>query len=105
MTDRKLARLLDMRQGDEDKAAKAESYFGSNFTEGAPTTPGAQLVYSPAGPIGVAVEGARFVCPLPKNYTGPHVALDRLSEHHYRVTCPGLPPLLIDGQNGTTRAL
>lgn len=103
--DRKLARLLDMRQGEENDSAKAEQSFADRFTEGAPELPRAQLVYSPNGPIGVAVEGAKFVCPLPGKYRGPNVSLSLIDRGRYVVTHPDLPPLVINPEAGTTSLL
>lgn len=105
MIDRKDARLLDRRFEEEDAAARAEKAFGETYTEGAPPVPGAQLVYSPNAGVGVAIEGAKFVCPLPKNYTGPHLELALIDGGRLIVTHPDLPPLLVDPQQGTTRPL
>jgi len=103
--DRHDARLLDMRLEEEHDLERRERAFKDGFTEGAPPIPNAQLVYSPAGAIGVAVAGARFVCPLPKQYVGPHVELALIDRDRLIVTHPNHPPLLIDPQRGTTQPL
>lgn len=104
MVDRNDIRLLDMRFEEEDALARAQA-GAANLIQGAPPIPGAQLVYSPAGVIGVAVEGAKFVCPLPSNYRGPHLELALIDRGRLIVTHPELPPLLIDPVRGITRAL
>lgn len=104
MMDRNDVRLLDMRFEEEDALARAQA-GAANLIQGAPPIPGAQLVYSPAGPIGVAIEGARFVCALPPNYRGPHLELALIDRGRLIVTHPELPPLLVDPQQGTTRPL
>lgn len=103
--DRKDARLLDRRFEEEDAAARAERAFGDKITVGAPPIPGAQLVYSAQAGVGVAIEGAHFVCPLPRNYTGPHLELALIDRGRLIVTHPDLPPLLVDPEQGTTRPL
>lgn len=103
--DRKDARLLDRRFEEEEAAARAEQAYAGKFTDGAPPIPGAQLVYSHGAGVGVAIEGAKFVCPLPKNYTGPHLELALIDRGRLIVTHPELPPLLVDPQQGTTRPL
>lgn len=102
--DRNDIRLMDMRLEEEDTRARAEA-GAATLIQGPPKIPGAQLVYSPAGPIGVAVEGAKFVCPLPANYRGAGIELALIDRGRLVVRHPELPPLLIDPQRGTTRPL
>jgi hypothetical protein len=91
-----------------EKRFEAE-YVASEFREkakpsaGAPALPDAQLVYSPAGKLGVAVKGARFVCELPAGYSNVELAL--IDGNRMIVTCPTAPPLLIDPHTGAVRPL
>jgi hypothetical protein len=102
-TDRRLARLFERRQADEEQAAQHEAAYAARFKEGPP--PNAQLVFSPDKGVGVAVRGARLVCPLPKGYDGRGLELALIDGDRLIVTHPTRPPLLIDPQLGTTRPL
>lgn len=101
--DRNDARLLDMRQADETAAAEREAESASRFKPGPP--PDAQLVFNPDKGVGVAVRGARLVCPLPAGYSGPALELALIDGGRLIVTHPDKPPLLIDPQHGTTSPL
>lgn len=103
--DRKDARLLDMRFEEEEAMQRIEQAADGKLVMGAPKIPGAQLVYSPKGIVGVAIEGAQFVCALPKEYTGPALELALIDRGRLIVTHPDHPPLLIDPQRGTTHPL
>ena len=103
MMDRNAARLLDKRFDEEEAAANAELSYKATFREGPP--PNAQLVFNPGYGIGVAVKGARFVCPLPKGYQGQGLALALIDKGRLIVTHPDLPPLVIDPHGGVTTPL
>jgi hypothetical protein len=86
---------------DEQAEARAR---GMNF--GAPSIPDAQLVFNHSTQtVGVAVRGARMICPLPKGYEGGGLELAMIPGNRLIAICPGKTPLLIDPQTGTTRRL
>lgn len=64
-----------------------------------PSSTEASIVRNPdRGTLGVAVRGARFVCPLPKGYTEHSQVADFFGV--IVVVHPGLPPLLLDTERG-----
>jgi hypothetical protein len=98
-------RLIEMRFEEEEADEAAEARHRA-ATMGAPPIPEAQLVYSHASQtMGVAVRGARFVCPLPKGYEGPGLELAVIPGERLIVVHPNLPALLIQPETGTTRRL
>lgn len=96
------SRLFDLRLAEEaDKQAVEDR---ARFDR--PAVPNAQLVFDPASQtVGVAIRGARRVCPLPKGYGGPHCELAMLPHDRLVVVEPDKPTLLIDPETGTTRRL
>ena len=104
-TSAKDRRLFEMRQEEEDEAERAEAAQRA-MTLGAPPLPDAQLVYNHAtSTMGVAVRGAKLICPLPKGYGGPGLELAMLPGNRLVAMQPDKQPLLIDPQTGTTRRL
>ncbi|CAJ0778852.1 hypothetical protein LMG7141_00808 [Ralstonia condita] len=98
-------RLFDMRQEQESLEQLAEDR-AKEMTAGPPPVPDAQLVFNQATQtMGVAVRGARRVCPLPKGYSGAGTELAILPGNRLIVISPDKSPLLIDPQTGTTRRL
>jgi|SRR5580700_4867397 hypothetical protein len=101
----KLKKLFEMRLEEEahDEAAEQKQVA---LQRGAPPIPEAQLVYNHAsGTMGVAVRGAKLICPLPKGYGGPGLELAVIEGERLIAIQPDKPPLLIDPQTGTTRRL
>lgn len=98
-------RLFEMRLADEYADEQAESR-ARELNLGAPSIPDAQLVFNNATQtVGVAVRGARMICPLPKGYEGKGLELAMIPGGRLIAICPGQSPLLIDPQTGTTRRL
>ncbi|HBO83109.1 MULTISPECIES: hypothetical protein [unclassified Cupriavidus] len=96
-------RLFEMRQEQEAAEQLAEDR-AKDVKMGPP--PDAQLVYNhPTQTMGVAIRGARRVCPLPKGYGGPGTELAMLPGNRLIVISPDKSPLEIDPQLGTTRRL
>lgn len=78
----------------------------SSLHLGAPPIPKAQLVYSNEKTRwGVAVQGMRYVCDLPRCYAGPGLELAVLEGGTIIAVHPDHPPLVIDPSHGTTRPL
>lgn len=103
--DREGHRLLDLRGAEEEAEAQRARTFKDTFKEGAPEIPEAQLVFSPGGGMGVAIRGSKFVCHLPKGYSGPGLELALIDRGRYIVTFPDKPPLLVNPQTGVTSPL
>jgi hypothetical protein len=98
-------RLFEMRLAEEYAAEQAETH-AREVNLGAPPIPDAQLVFNHATQtIGVAIRGARMICPLPKGYGGPGLELAVIPGNRLVAVQSGKPPLLIDSQTGTTRRL
>jgi hypothetical protein len=98
-------RLFEMRLAEEHDAEHAEQR-AKYATAGAPPIPDAQLVYNAATQTtGVAIRGARRICPLPKGYGGPGCELAMIHDNVLIVIQPGLSPLSIDPETGKTRRL
>lgn len=98
-------RLFEMRLAEEHDADRAEQR-AKYATVGAPPIPDAQLVYNAmTHTTGVAIRGARRICPLPKGYGGPGCELAMLEGNRFVVVQPDRSPLLIDPDTGTTRRL
>lgn len=98
-------RLFEMRQEEEDAAEQAEARQRA-MTLGAPPIPEAQLVYNHASAtMGVAVRGAKLICPLPKGYSGPELSLAMIPGNRLIVVHPNHPALLIEPETGKTRRL
>ncbi|MGH7195009.1 MAG: hypothetical protein ACREJM_15965 [Candidatus Saccharimonadales bacterium] len=98
-------RLFDMRL-EEEAQSEANEARAKAMTQGAPAIPDAQLVFNEATQtVGVAVRGARLICQLPKGYGGPGLELALMPGDRLIAVQPGMSPLLIDPQTGTTRRL
>jgi hypothetical protein len=101
-----LKRLFEMRlaeEFEEEQAERAAAEKTKDVRFGA--VPEAQLVYNAANhTTGVAVRGAKYICPLPRGYGGPGCELAMVPEGLI-VVQPDKSPLLIDPTNGTTRRL
>jgi hypothetical protein len=94
--------LFERRLTEEADAQAAED----RATFNRPGVPDAQLVFFAASQtVGVAVRGAKFICPLPTGYGGPGCELALLEGNKLIVVQPDKSPLLIDPQTGTTRRL
>ena len=95
-------RLFDLRLAEESDKQAVEDR--ARFDR--PAVPNAQLVFDVANQtVGVAIKGARRVCPLPKGYGGEHCELAILPGDRLVVVEPDKPTLLIDPETGTTRRL
>lgn len=97
ISSRRERRLLERRFEAEHEAEAKQRLARPSAP--APAIPDAQLVYSPAGKVGVAVRGAQFVCPLPPGYANVELAL--IDGGRLIVVCPTMPPLLINPQTGS----
>nr|WP_198983054.1 hypothetical protein [Herbaspirillum sp. ASV7] len=98
-------RLIEMRFEEEAAAEQAEARQKAVIM-GAPPIPQAQLVYNHAeGKVGVAIKGAKFIVPLPREYNGAGLALGLLPGERIVVTHPNHSPLLIDPSTGKSRRL
>lgn len=102
--DPKLKRLFEMRIAEEYEDERKEQQ-AKDPVLGRPSVPDAQLVFSDAGGVGVAVRGAKRICPLPKGYGGPGCELAAIPGNRLIVIQPDKSPLLIDPEQGTTRRL
>lgn len=103
--DPKLKRLFEQRVAEECEDEQAE-LRAKQPTMGQAPIPDAQLVYNASNhTAGVAVRGARFICPLPKGYGGPGCELAVIPGDRLIVVQPDKPALLIDPQTGTTQRL
>ncbi|MGF6764049.1 hypothetical protein P3T24_004380 [Paraburkholderia sp. GAS33] len=101
-------RLFEMRLAEEFEAERNEARWANAVerSQVRPAVPQAQLVYDASNDTaGVAIEGARFVCPLPKGYGGPGCELAVIDRDRLIVLQPGKPELLIDPETGKTRRL
>lgn len=99
-------RLFEMRIAEEYEAERDEQK-GAARTKDVRfgPVPEAQLVYNATNhTTGVAVRGAKFICPLPKGYGGPGCELAMVPQGLI-VVQPDKSPLLINPQTGTTRRL
>ena len=104
--DRREMQLFEKRQEQEHVATERREDFASRFTMGAPQLPHAQVVFNAAkGVFGVAVQGAPFVCELPKGYEAQGLELALIEGDRYVATFPGKGALLIDPQRGSVRKL
>jgi hypothetical protein len=96
---------IEQRFEEEEAAEQAEAKHLA-VAMGAPPIPQAQLVYNHTNQtVGVAIKGAKMICPLPKGYDGKGLALAVLPGERICVTHPNHSPLLIDPISGTTRRL
>ena len=103
--DPKLKRLFEMRLAEEYEDEQAEQR-AKDPTLGRPAVPDAQLVFNATtNTAGVAVRGAKRICPLPKGYGGPGCELALIDGGRLIVIQPDKSPLLIDPEHGTTRRL
>lgn len=94
-------RLLEKRFEDEHEAELRQQLARPSAAP--PPVPDAQLVYG-NGHVGVAIRGASFVCPLPTGYAhGLELAL--IDGGRLIVTCPDMPPLLINPETGKVMPL
>lgn len=101
-------RLFEMRLAEEYEAEKNETRWANAVerSQAKPSVPQAQLVYDHANETtGVAIDGAKFVCALPKGYGGPGCELAVIPGDRLIVIQPGKPELLIDPETGKTRRL
>ena len=104
--DRREMQLFENLREQEHVAQERRDDFDSRFTMGAPQLPQAQVVFNAAkGVFGVAVQGAPFVCELPKGYQAQGLELALIEGDRYVATFPGRTALLIDAQRGTVRKL
>lgn len=102
--DRRDLQLFENRQEQEHVATERRDDFAERFTMGAPQLPEAQVVFNAAkGVFGVAVQGAPFVCELPKGYEAKGLELGLIDGGLYVATFPGKSALLIDPARGTVR--
>lgn len=111
--------LLDLYRSDVGRSRAEKSLFDKRLTEESdrqaredratfdrPAVPDAQIVVDITnGQAGVAVRGARRVCPLPGGYGGPGCELAMIDGDKLIVIQPDKPCLLIDPETGTTRRL
>lgn len=111
--------LLDLYRADVGRSRHEKALFDRRLDEEVerqaledratfdkPSVPNAQIVFDVStGTAGVAVRGARRVCPLPKGYGGPGCELAMLEDTKLVVIQPDKPTLLIDTDHGTTRRL
>lgn len=98
-------RLFEMRLADEYADEQAEAR-ARELNMGPPPIPDAQLVFNQATQtVGVAIRGARMICPLPKGYEGRGLELAVIPGNRLIAIHPDKPALLIDPQTGTTRRL
>lgn len=111
--------LLDLYRSDVGRSRVEKSLFDKRLTEESdrqaredratferPAVPDAQIVVDITnGQAGVAVRGARRVCPLPGGYGGPGCELAMIEGDKLIVIQPDKPCLLIDPETGTTRRL
>lgn len=98
-------RLFEMRLAEEAAAEYVETHAKDPII-GRPAIPDAQLVYDATKhTAGVAIRGARRVCPLPKGYGGPGCELAVIPGNRLVVVQPDRSPLLIDPETGSTRRL
>lgn len=103
--DPRARRLFEMRLEEEQADEESEARQAA-MTMGAPPIPDAQLVYNASShSTGVAIRGARFICPLPKGYGGPGCELAMIPGNKLIVVQPDKPALVIEPRTGTTRRL
>jgi len=74
---------------------------------GAPEIPKAQLVFTGdrGGGLGVAVQGGKYVCKLPKGYRGEGLELAITENGQLLAIHPEHAPLVIDPSDGSVRPL
>jgi hypothetical protein len=101
-----LKRLFEMRVAEEFEEEQAERRAAEKTKDVRfGPVPDAQVVYNAVShTTGVAVRGAKFICPLPKGYGGPGCELAMVPQGLI-VIQPDKQPLLINPENGTTRRL
>jgi hypothetical protein len=98
-------RLIEMRL-EQEEADETRENSQKAVIDGAPPIPDAELVFCHATQsTGVAVRGAKRICPLPKGYGGRELSLALIPGDRLIAIQPGRPTLVIDPQTGTTRRL
>lgn len=101
-----LKRLFEMRLAEELEEEALEQRHAERVKDVRfGPVPEAQLVFDATNQrTGVAVRGAKFICPLPKGYGGPGCELAMVPQGLI-VIQPDKSSLLIDPTTGTTRRL